>query len=129
MELSAVEPNVAISVVKDSGRPRVRPGSANSGKSFANALRGEVSERDGVRFSAHAKKRLVERNVEFGDLEHKRLSEAVSRIKQKGADKSLVLMDDLALLVSARNRIVITALDSASARNAVFTNIDSAMII
>ena len=127
--MSAVGPNAAISGAKDSGGPRVHTGPANSDKSFANALREEVSKQDGVRLSAHAQKRLIERNVEFGDREHKRLSEAVSRINQKGADKSLVLMDDLALLVSARNRTVITALDSTSARNAVFTNIDSAVII
>ena len=127
--MSAVGPNATISVAKDSGGPRVRTGPANSGKSFANALRKEVSKQDDVRLSAHAQKRLIERDVEFGDLEHKRLSEAISRINEKGADKSLVLMDDLALLVSARNRIVITALDSTSARNAVFTNIDSAVIV
>jgi len=127
--LSPVQPNTTISVVRDSGGPRVQPGSADSGRSFANALREQVSKQDCVTLSAHAQKRLVERNVEFGEREQKRLSEAVSRIDQKGADKSLVLMDDLALLVSARNRTVITAVDSTSARNAVFTNIDSAMII
>ena len=53
----------------------------------------------------------------------------VDRIQEKGADKSLVLMDDLALIVSARNRVVITALDAASAREGVFTGIDSAVIV
>jgi flagellar operon protein len=79
--------------------------------------------------SAHAAKRLADRNVEFSLNDQARLEAAVDRIESKGADKSLVLMDDLALLVSARNRVVITALDSASAREGVFTNIDSAVII
>ena len=60
--------------------------------------------------------------------EQARLGAAVDKIQQKGADKSLVLLDDLALVVSARNRVVITALDSASAKDAVFTNIESAVI-
>lgn len=58
-----------------------------------------------------------------------RLGEAVDRIQQKGADRSLVLMDDLALVVSARNRVVITALDSQSAKEGVFTGIESAVIV
>jgi len=79
--------------------------------------------------SAHAAKRLADRNVELSANDRARLEAAVDRIQSKGADKSLVLMDDLALLVSARNRVVITALDAASAREGVFTNIDSAVII
>jgi len=50
------------------------------------------------------------------------------RDSEKGASKSLVLLDDLALVVSVRNRVVITALDEPNARSGVFTNIDSAVI-
>ncbi len=52
----------------------------------------------------------------------------MDRISEKGADKSLVLMDNLALVVSAKNRVVITALDSTNAKDGVFTGIDSAVI-
>ena len=97
-------------------------------RTFEGALQTELSKQSGVRLSAHAQKRLAERNVEFGESEQARLGAAVDRIQQKGADKSLVLLDDLALVVSARNRVVITAMDSASARDAVFTNIESAVI-
>lgn len=96
---------------------------------FAGALQAEVLKQDSVKMSAHAQKRLSERNVEFSANHQARLEAAVDRIESKGADKSLVLMDDLALLVSARNRVVITAVDSASAKDGVFTNIDSAVIV
>jgi flagellar operon protein len=96
---------------------------------FAGALQSEVAKQGGVKMSAHAARRLADRNVEFSANDQARLEAAVDRIESKGADKSLVLMDDLALLVSARNRVVITALDSASAKDGVFTNIDSAVII
>ena len=96
--------------------------------SFENALQSQIAKQNGVKLSAHAQKRLAERNVQLTNNEQARLDAAVDRVQQKGADKSLVLMDDLALVVSARNRIVITALDSTSARDGVFTNIDSAVI-
>ena len=102
--------------------------SENDG-AFAEALNSEITRHGHVKLSAHAAKRLAERNVHFGDNEQARLTAAMDRIEEKGADKSLVLMDNLALLVSARNRTVITAMDSASAKDGVFTNIDSAVII
>ena len=102
---------------------------AENGGAFAQTLDSEITRNAGVKLSAHAAKRLAERNVHFGDSEQARLTAAVDRIEQKGADRSLVLMDDLALLVSARNRTVITAMDFASAKDGVFTNIDSAVII
>lgn len=127
--MSPVQLNKAISGVAapNVGRPQPKP--AAGGNGFAQALQTEVLKQNDVKLSAHAQKRLAERNVEFGANQQARLSAAVDRIESKGADKSLVLMDDLALLVSARNRTVITALDSASAKEGVFTNIDSAVII
>ncbi len=98
------------------------------GKSFNETLRSQLHNPSGVKLSAHAQKRLAERNVQLTADDNARLGDAVDRIQRKGADRSLVLMDDLALVVSARNRVVITALDSASAREGVFTGIDSAVI-
>jgi flagellar operon protein len=39
------------------------------------------------------------------------------------------MLDDVALVVSVRNRTVITAMDKENLRNNVFTNIDSAVIV
>ena len=99
-----------------------------SGGSFGAALQAQMTKQSDVQFSAHAQKRLAERNVHLNESEHARLGAAVDKAQSKGADKSLVLMDDLALVVSARNRMVITAVDSSSAKDGVFTNIDSAVI-
>ena len=58
------------------------------------------------------------------------LKSAVDKAAQKGARESLILMNnDLALVVSVTNRTVITAMDGASIRDNVFTNIDSAVIV
>ena len=48
--------------------------------------------------------------------------------RPRGARDSLVLLDELALVVSVRNHTVITAMDESSRRDHVFTNIDSVVI-
>jgi len=46
----------------------------------------------------------------------------------KGSRSSLVLLDEMALVVSVRNRTVITAMSKDNLKENVFTNIDSAVI-
>ena len=53
----------------------------------------------------------------------------VDRAAAKGAKESLVMIDDVALVVSVKNRTVITAVDKAQLKENVFTNIDSAVIV
>jgi flagellar operon protein len=57
-----------------------------------------------------------------------RLETAFDRLAGKGANMALVLLDQTAMVVSAKNRTVITAIDRDQARENVFTNIDSALI-
>jgi flagellar operon protein len=51
------------------------------------------------------------------------------KAEQKGAKQSLFMLDNVAMVVSIKNRTVITAVDGDSMRENVFTNIDSAAII
>ena len=83
----------------------------------------------GVKFSQHAQDRLRARNITFSAAELANLEGAVNSVAQKGGKESLVMMGDSALVVSVRNRTVVTALDKAQMRGNVFTNIDSAVII
>lgn len=129
VQLNNSTPGVGVGQSERTQRKSVSSVIRQAGNGFAGALRTEVAKQSEVRMSAHATRRLADRNVELSANDRARLEAAVDRIQSKGADKSLVLMDDLALLVSARNRVVITALDAASAREGVFTNIDSAVII
>jgi flagellar operon protein len=69
------------------------------------------------------------RGIQLTREDQARLREAVDRAQAKGARDSLILMRDLAFVVSVRNRTVITALDGPSMRENVFTNIDSAVIL
>ncbi|MCB0880320.1 MAG: hypothetical protein KDC46_15215 [Thermoleophilia bacterium] len=81
-----------------------------------------------IKWSSHARARLLQRGIEFTPEQHSRLEAAVDKATQKGAKDSLVLLDDTALVVSAQNRTVITALGMHQAKENVFTNIDSAVI-
>jgi flagellar operon protein len=102
--------------------------SAATGRNFEEILRQKLAAGE-VRFSQHALARLQSREIELSDGHLARLERAVSLAAAKGARESLVLMDDLALLVSVSNRTVITALKGAENRERVYTNIDSAVII
>jgi len=82
-----------------------------------------------LKFSQHAIQRLKSRNIQLGEAEMGRLKNAVSKAREKGAKDSLILMDNLALIVSVKNNTVITAVDEDNLKENVFTNIDSAVIV
>ena len=69
------------------------------------------------------------RGIDLSDEELSRLGDAVNKMASKGARESLIYMNDVALVVSIRNRTVITAMDGMSAKDNIFTNIDSAAIL
>ena len=94
--------------------------------SFKGMLKGHI---EGLRFSAHAQGRLAARNIHLTPQDMSEIEAAVDRAFQKGAKASLILKDNLALIVSIRNRTVITVIDGGSMKENVFTNIDSAVII
>jgi flagellar operon protein len=96
-----------------------------SSETFQNVLQQEL----GVKFSQHALQRLQSRDIKMGPAEITKLNTAVEKAAQKGARESLILMNDLALVVSVKNKTVITAMDGTSMKDNVFTNIDSAVIV
>jgi flagellar operon protein len=83
----------------------------------------------GVKFSQHAQDRLKARNITFSAADLANLEGAVNSVAQKGGKESLVMMGDSALVVSVKNRMVVTAMDRSQMHGNVFTNIDSAVVI
>ena len=83
----------------------------------------------GIKFSQHAQDRLKARNISFSAADLANLEGAVNSVAQKGGKESLVMMGDSALVVSVKNRMVVTAMDRSQMRGNVFTNIDSAVVI
>lgn len=108
-------------ISKNSGSGKV------AGQSFASILDSKTTE--GVKFSQHAQERLKARNITLSATDLANLEGAVNSVAQKGGKESLVMMGDAALVVSVKNRTVVTAMDRSQMKGNVFTNIDSAVII
>jgi flagellar operon protein len=105
------------------GTPATSPAPAES---FDHLLRSTLERSQGLKWSAHAQQRLEARGIRLDGHQIARLDEAVGRADGKAVSRSLVLLDDLAFIVSVPSRTVITAIDEP--RDGVFTNIDSAVI-
>ena len=113
----------------EQGSARVGRG---QGTSLPNQVFQEVLDAAGsrTRFSSHAKTRIEQRGVRLTADDLTRLDDAIDRMAAKGVRDALVYMSrGLAMVVSVKNRTVITALDEASAKENIFTNIDSAAIL
>jgi len=82
-----------------------------------------------LKISKHASDRLAERNIHISDAEWAHVTEKVNEAKMKGIKESLVLMDKAALIVSAKNSTVITAMDRMEAKDQLFTNIDGTIVL
>ena len=97
-------------------------------ESFEQVLRQTLHPQSTVQFSAHAKRRMAVRNVTLSPEQLQRLDSAVGQAAAKGLKEPLVLIEDLALVVSVTNRKVITVIKGGKAEQRVFTNIDGAVI-
>ena len=105
---------------------------AEDTKSFAEILskkQTESTDNQELRFSKHASNRLNDRNIELSDSQIDRLQAGMQRANRKGINETLVIMDQLAFIVNAKNNTVITAMDQTEADENVFTNIDGAVIV
>jgi len=115
-------------VQQGSVQKSVRKNSGNvSDKSFSDILTEEISSKSRVKFSQHAKMHLENRNISLTENQINRLNLAVEKAEKKGIRDSLIVVDDIALVVSVKNRTVITAADSKDLKDNVFTNIDGAV--
>jgi flagellar operon protein len=100
------------------------------GPGFRDVLREQVAPTgQPLKFSAHAMQRLQSRNITLTNDDVDRMNQMADKAAAKGSKQSLFMMGDTALVVSIKNRVVITAVDSESMKENVFTNIDSAAII
>lgn len=116
--------------------PVVPPGQLNRGTATgsANPVSGQKSfqtilQDQFIRFSRHAELRLEQRGIEMNSKRMSQLESAVAKAEAKGAKESLVVFQDVAMIVNIKNKTVVTAMDAAQMKDNVFTQIDSAVII
>jgi flagellar operon protein len=123
-----------IKQAKPGVQPESGPKVGQSG-TFADVLNDRLAEttkprlEESLKFSAHAKARLLSRNIDLNAEDMAQLQDAVKKVQAKGSRESLILSDKGAFLVSVENNTVITAMDRDSLKENVFTNIDSTIMI
>jgi len=100
---------------------------AKAGANFAETL--EKVQNQDLKFSLHALNRIDQRQISLDERRLELLERAVAQAKEKGARDSLILIEDLALVVSVTNSTVVTVLEGARLKDNVFTNIDSAVVV
>lgn len=100
----------------------------NANIDFSKVLE-EVQAKKDLKISAHAMDRLRERNITLTDSDISNLKSAVENIRSKGGREALILYNNVAYITSIKNSTIITAVDSNSLKENVFTNIDSAVIV
>jgi len=118
----------SVNPAADERQLRSAPGANNSGVSFGDVLGNKIAENQPIVFSKHASLRLNSRNINLSGEQIARVEGGLSQARQKGINDSLVVVDDIRLVVNVRSKTVITAMQSESDNN-IFTNIDGAVIV
>ena len=112
-------------------QPAVRQAQSTSNianQSFLAHLQ-EATKQQELKVSKHANDRIVERNIAISEQEWQVVSDKVFEACSKGVNQPLVLMDQAALIINAKNATVITAMDRTEAKQQLFTNIDGTIVL
>lgn len=113
-----------------SGTVTDRPGQtkqSNAGLSFKDLFNQMLTtpQTDSIRLSAHAQKRLSDRNIVMSPELESSLAKAVNELSVREARDSLVITDEGAFLVNVPSRTMVTAMGMEEMRDGIVTNIDS----
>lgn len=100
--------------------------STNTGKKFSDYLTENLDDQV-LKFSKHATDRLRSRSISLSNSQLTRINKGIMEAEKKGVKDSLVLVDDVTLVVSVPNKTVVTAVNKNEQQ--IFTNIDGAIII
>ncbi|WNS77179.1 TIGR02530 family flagellar biosynthesis protein [Bacillus sp. DTU_2020_1000418_1_SI_GHA_SEK_038] len=100
-----------------------------SSQKFAAHLQTALHPQGKLIVSKHAQDRMQQRGIQINESHWKQIADKVLEARQKGVNESLVLLKDAALIVSAKNNTVITAMDREEARTQIFTNINGTILL
>lgn len=102
---------------------------SNHYKSKFNDILKETINRDNEVYtlSKHAADRL--RDINFTDSDMKQIAKGFKIAEDKGSKNSVMIYKDVALIASIENRTVITAIEKERAKENIFTNVDSVLIL
>lgn len=100
---------------------------SNNKVNFQQVLDNVVKKDDGFTVSKHAALRLKEINFTQDDM--KQIEKGFEIAKDKNSKNTVMLYKDVALIASVENKTIITAVEKERAKDNVFTNIDSVVIL
>ncbi|MEQ2526488.1 flagellar protein [Robertmurraya yapensis] len=100
-----------------------------NGNSFSFHFQQAIQENNKLVLSKHAKDRLEQRGIHISENRWEQIEGKVQEAKKLGIKDSLVLLDNAALIVSAKNNTVITAMDRQEATSQIFTNINGTIVL
>lgn len=110
--------------------PKVKPHKPELQNSkFAAHLQTALQPQGKLAVSKHAQERMQQRGIHINETHWKQIADKVTEARKKGVNESLVLLKDAALIVSAKNNTVITAMDREEARTQIFTNINGTILL
>lgn len=116
-------------IVPEIDKAKIKNKSQVNQPSFQDILSNEVTKNGDIKFSAHALQRMKDRNIDLTDKDLSNIKSAVSKAEDKGIKESLVVMNDISLIVNIKNKTVITAVPKENMKENVITNIDGAIFI
>lgn len=119
-------PNLKIDSKLDKEVENLRTGSGIPKKSFEQVMAEKNTE---LKFSAHAQKRIDDRQLKLSDADFATLKKGIEKLKAKGGRESVVVVNDTAFVVSVKNNTVVTVIDEKQMKDNVFTNIDSMIML
>lgn len=101
----------------------------NSSNNFKSILDEKLKDHRNIGFkiSNHASERL--RNINLDSIDYKKIEEGFEKAREKGSKNAVILYKDMALVASIENSTLITVVTDGRAKENVFTNIDSLVIL
>lgn len=106
------------------------PQTNGEGFTFDEILKNSLlNNKQTMSFSKHAQERIAERNIEMTDEKVEKLNQGMIMAKQRGLGDALILVDQTAFIVNAKNNTVITTMNENDCKGNVFTNIQGTVIL
>jgi len=101
--------------------------SSKDNTSFKAILDNVKSKDEGFTVSNHAAIRLNE--INFTEEDMKQIEKGFKIAKDKNSKNTVMLYKNVALVASVENKTLITAVDKERAKDNIFTNVDSVVIL
>ncbi|WP_042348915.1 TIGR02530 family flagellar biosynthesis protein [Bacillus massiliigorillae] len=97
---------------------------------FATELQQSIQQStSSLTISKHAQMRMQQRNIEIHPKTWALIEQKVQEAKNMGVKDSLVLLNNAALIVSAKNNVIVTAMGREEANAQIFTNINGTILL